>query len=406
MHAPSGPPRNSFQETLSGLQYRPRPAEEVDLFSKACVEQYEEADFHRYGYLFAQVFEPDVLREVALLDGVAYDDLAEVRLRPTPALQRLAGLVDDAADLPTVALVNLAAALISVSRFGPAGRVLAEAGGRAGDPRDVFETAMLEFVIANRCDDAAGSGQAFRRMAGAIRSGVLPPDRTMDACTQAVVWYLKRREVAADEFSWFLSVGRELTRRPDRLDPASVSSWYRGLAMLPAAQREVGATRRYMEYAREAAEQTLSRRPRAYELHLLKTYHESSLKEHMFLTGNFDRAEESGRALIALDPVWAPSYGELAEAYVRFGRTEQAAACYEQAVGAGPPYLGHHLLKAAECRSRAGDPEAALTHYRRLADLAPHNPAVLQAGLDVARTAGHRDTERFASALARLGSGR
>ncbi|MBM0275409.1 tetratricopeptide repeat protein [Micromonospora tarensis] len=236
-------------------------------------------------------------------------------------------------------------------------------------------------------------------MRAAIESRALPPDRVMDACAQGVVWFLKRRELSEADFDWFVATGTALAEQPGLVEPAALSSWYRGVAMIPAAKGEVAATRRYMEHARAAARETITKRPRAYEMHLMKTYHESSLKEHMYLTRDEDRAEESGRALIAIDPAWSPSYGELAEAYVRFGRPGPAAELFETAVRIGPPYVGHHLLQAARCRERAGDHELALAHYLSLVDTAEPSPEVVTAALALARRLSHPAQTRLAAAL-------
>ncbi|MGW8702636.1 hypothetical protein ACWGOK_37940 [Streptomyces eurythermus] len=395
---------NTFQETMLGLEYTDGPDRPADLFSRACIEQYAELRLDRFGYLLAQVFEPNVLREATLLAGLSYDSLADLSHQPTAPVQRLAGLVRDAVDLPVTALVNTAAALISVSRFDPAERLLADAYARAATPRERFEAAMLGFVVTNRRDDGADSPRQFQRMRETAETGEVPEDRVLDACSQAVVWYLKRKELPEVEYEWFRDTGVRLAEARGRLDPGAISSWYRALAMVPAAVGEAETTRRYMEYAWEAAEDTMARRPRAYETHFLKTYYESSLKEHMYLTRDLARAEEAGRALIALDPAWAPSYGELAEVYAAFDRPEQAAELYEQAVKAGPPYVGYHMLRAARCHQKAGATDRALALHRDLARLAPDDEQVLRAGLDLADGLGD-DTSRyhFQAALERLG---
>lgn len=396
--------RNTFQETLLGLEYTPRPDRSVDLFSRACVEQYHELNLTRFGYLFAQVFEPDVLKEVALLEEESYVSLADLSHRPTAATIRLAELVQNAADLPVIGLVNLASALISISRFDLAVRILEQATVRAADPRESFEIAMLEFVVSNRRDNGTASRQAFLRMRKAIEAGSLPYDRVMDACAQAIVWYLKRRELSEADFNWYLATGNALAKAPERLDPGSISSWYRALAMLPASRGEARATRRYMQYAREAAGETFTRRPRAYEMHYMKTYYESSLKEHMYVAPDLEKAEEAGHALITLDPAWAPSYGELAEAYLKFGKPEQAARLYDKAVETGPPYVGHHLSCAAKCYETVGNNERALAHYLTLSELAPQSVSVLLAGLKIARGISHESRGYFQCAIDRLKS--
>lgn len=392
---------NSFQETLLGLEFTQGDDRRPDLFSQACVEQYRAADFHRHGYLFAQVFEPNVLVEVAMLAGVAYEEVADLTHRPTPTMARLAELAAGAVDLSAIELINVAAALISVSRFDAATRLLDLAMERSGRTLETFEAWMLRFVVANRCDDGDGTRQAFEHMRAAIETGAIPPDRVVDASAQAVVWYMKRKALNEADYQWYLATGQALVDTGAGVDPGSISAWYRAVAMVPAAQGDADRTRQYMLRAREAAAETIALRPRAYERHFEKTYLESSLKEHMYVTRDFDRAEEAGLALIALDPVWSPSYAELGDAYLFFGKPKQAAARYRQAVEQGPPYYGYHLQQAAGAASKAGLKEQALDHYLALSDLVPDNPSVLTAGLDLARSVSHPARTHFERLLER-----
>jgi len=397
LHVPSF--GNAFQETLLGLTYSTGAVRSTDMFSRACVEQFHEADWTSYGYLFTQVFEPDVLREAALLAGVNYADAADLTHVPSAEMAHLADMHSRARDLPVVGQVNVAAALISVSRFDAAAQVLQLASARGLSGRDAFEAAMLDFMVANRRDDGVGSPEIFFRLRRTIESGSIPDDRVLHACTQAVVWYLKRREATEADFRWYVATGRALvtSRRP--LSPASLSSWYRGLAMLPAAIGRAETTRTYMQRARETAEETIAQRPRAFEQNLIKTYHESTIKEHLYVTKDFEKAEEADRSLVDLDPAWAPSYAELAEVYQRWKRLEDAADCYEQAAAVGPPYVGLHLLKAGRCRDACGHYDLAIRHYQVLAQLAPANEAILREGLHTAQAARHSAADDFEEAL-------
>jgi tetratricopeptide (TPR) repeat protein len=399
------PQRNTFQETLLALEYEPLQDRPADIFSQACVASYTETDWTRFGYFFTQIFEPGVLREVALLEGVPYESLADLSYQSSATLSHLAELVEKASELSPIELVNLAAALISISRFEAATRLLDSVSGKVASSREKFEVAWLEFLISNRCSRGENSPAAFAKMREAIESGGVPRGRVLDACTQAVVWYLKRREIPEDAFTWWIRIGNGLAKAPEsnRLDMGTVSSWYRGLAMLPAARGKASETRKFMELAREAAEQTIALRPGAYELNTIKTYYESTMKEHMYVTKNFEAAEEAGHALITLDPVWAPSYGELAEVYEFFGRVAQAAEFYERAAEAGPPYWGHHLLRAAKCQVKSGNDEVALSHYLTLAEIAPENASVLQEGLNVARRLSSTSQTQFECKLNQLG---
>ncbi|MBC7272227.1 MAG: tetratricopeptide repeat protein [Streptomyces sp.] len=396
--------RNAFQQTMVGLEcVTDATGQRPDIFSQASVEAFEHTDWKRFGYRFTQVFEPSVLQEVAVLEGVPHDDLVWLRHRPTAAARRLGGLVDGHAELGFVEQVNLASVLINLARHDLAETVLTRAAARADGSRERFEVAWLEFMISNRREDGRTSGPAFAAMRQAITEGGVPPHRTLDACTQAVVWYLKRQEVPAEDFHWSVRVGNAIATRQAGLDSSGLSSWYRGLAMLPAAKGLPQQTRAYMEAARSAAEETVRQQAsRAYELNLLKTYHESALKEHMYVTKDRDRAIEAGRALIDLDPAWSVSYGELAEGYRRFGSPREAAELYDTAARTGPPYVGHHLMMAASCWEQVGEPEAALADYLTLTELVPGNADVLSRGARCARRLSHPASATLHAALERL----
>lgn len=395
------PLRNTFHETLIGLAYSSRTA--VDIYSEACVESFRRADFTEFGYTFTQLFEPDVLREVALFEDVPYEALTSLEHHPTAAVRQLAELVGRMNELDVVALVTLASALISISRYDVASGVLDAARKRAERPRERFEVAWLSFLVANRCTDGADSPAAFAAMRAEIVAGAIPPGRVLDACTQAVVWYLKRREVSEEDFAWAMRTGWELVGRPGQLESGTVSSWFRGIAMLPAAEGSKDTTRDYMRRARDAAEEAVAERPGAFEKNMVKTYYESCLKEQMYLHRDLDAALEAGRALIALDPAWAPSYGEVAEAHEFFGQKERAAELYEQAANAGPPYVGHHLLRAARARAALDQPEAALGHYATLLEISPGNDALREAGGGLLDRVSALSRQRFERAAAPAG---
>lgn len=395
--------KNAFQQTLLGLTFEATDEHPGDLFSRACVDQYMSTDFEYFGFRFSQVFEPDVLREVSILDGISYSSVDSLSWRDTTPISDLAYASEHMAELGVVELVNVAAALISVSRFAVANRVLLEASMRSNSARESFEIAMLQFVTFNRLDDATMVERSFVRMRQAIESDLIPDDRILDACSQAIVWHVKRKVLREQDFSWYLARGRALIDTHQGSNSAGVSSWYRALAMVPAAQGDTTATRQYMTSARDAAESAISAQPDAYEMHLRKTYYESSLKEYMYANRNMSLAEESGRALIALDPVWSPSYGELAEAYSFFKRPGEAVPLYEKAISIGPPYVAHHRLAAAKCHHQLGDPVRALEHYKRLAELAPNSNRVMTEGRDLAEEAGDRSSlDYFSESQRRL----
>jgi hypothetical protein len=395
--------RNCFAETMLGLEYS--ADSDADLFSQACVEGYRFAPSDGFGYPFTQIFEPDVLREVALLEGIPYEDVAELRHRPTEPIRELAGFVDASGDLTVVELVRLASSLVSISRFAVAARVVALARGRATAGRERFELAWLSFLVSNRRDDGSGSPIAFASMRTEIDYGGVPSSRVLDVCTQAVVWFVKRRELPAECFAWAVRTGTALAGGGQPIDIGSLSSWYRGIAMVPAARAAVRSTQRYMRLAERAAQRSVDTSPGALSMNAIKTYHESTLKEHVYVTNDFGAAWAAGQTLIDLDPAWSPSYGELAAACVGFGRLEQAAGLYTQAVRSGPPYVGLHLIGAARARCALGDHETAVSHYGALLSLDRRNPAVREEGRACAKHTGTAAPAEFDTSIAdhRLG---
>lgn len=384
---------NSFHQTMLHLTYE---SVDADLFSRTCVEQYDGRPTDAYGYLFAQVFEASVLNEIATLEGCSLSALERLEIGSGARIDCLRIDTCASSSKTPVQAVNIAAALISISRFKLAERVLSSIDRDRCNDRDMFEIAMLEFVINNRLANTDGMREAFRRMRRVIETAMLPPDRVIDAATQAVVWYIKSAVIDKATFEWFFSLGRSLVS--DGVEAGSESSWYRAVAMIPASRGDKTGTRKLMLCARHAAEKTLNARSRVYELHFLKTYHESALKEHMYVTGDKDAALAEADSLIALDPLWSASYGEKAEVYQRFGDPEAAAICFERAGRCGPPYVGHHFFCAAQAWERVGAAVKALPIYEDLLGLDVTNPSVVVAGLRLARKLCDRSCGRFEAA--------
>jgi hypothetical protein len=384
---------NAFQDILSDFLPAHDPST-ADLFSRAVVETYDAKVWTEWGYQFTQVFEPGVLREVALLGGIDYGALQSLERRSSPALVWLGACIDSPNELSFVEKLNVAFALISVSRFDSAKTLVEYAAPDACSPRDRFELGWAEFLISNRCDDGARSPQAFRRMRAAIDEGVVPRARVLDACTQGIVWRQKRREIPDADYAWCLTTGSAIVGE-GTTGGGAVSSWYRGLAMVPAAKGDASLTHDYMRRAEAAALESYAVRPTAFELNAIKTFYESTIKEHMYVTKNLEGALAAAEKLIALDPNWSPSFGEMADANRHFGRLEEAAALYEHAARMGPPYVGHHLLQAARCRATLNALDEALAHYETLSVMAPDYVIVREEAQPIAERASETARLRY-----------
>lgn len=364
--------QNAFHQTLVGLDLVEVPnATRVDIFSQSAVDAFQSCNWESLGYPLTQIFEPAVLLEIALLEGVSLSSLKSLSHRPTGAIVELYERVRMTDEASVNETLNLAACLATVSRFGLATKVLEGIDGKSMTPRHMFEASWLRFLISNRCDGGLGSTAAFEAMQSAAETGHVSPARLLDACSQAVVWHAKRREIDEAQVRWWLTMGVSLANGERELPAATLSAWYRGVAMVPSASGSASETRRYMELAKDHAVEAADSQGRTGDLNAMKTYFESSIKEHMYVSGDLDEAERAGRDLIALDPAWSISYSELADVLECRGDLAGAAELCENAVAIGPPYVSVHLRRAGMLWGRSGNGERAFECYRELLDFLP-----------------------------------
>jgi tetratricopeptide (TPR) repeat protein len=344
--------RNAFYHMLSSM--RIVDGLPMDLYSRATIEEICGHSFGHYGFRLSQVFEPAVLREVAWLGAGSPGEPATFDPAPDSPARFLCERLERLPELPCVEQVNLASALVALSRFAMAERVLDAAAGTSETVRDRFEVETLRFVIENRLGRTEAMTRCYGALRGLIESGQVPDIRALDAAAQAVVWQMKKGFLPDAEWGFFLALGHRLAASSE-IGGGSRSSWHRAVAMIPAREKDSRGTSREMDCARAAAEETPRTNEFAYERHFMKTYHESALKQHMYVTGDETLAQEAGRALIQLDPAWPLSYAELAEAQLHFGHVYSAARLFEKAGLMGPPYAAMNLYRAADAYRRAGD---------------------------------------------------
>lgn len=403
-------PRNAFHQVMVNMEYEASPDMKVDLHSNTCMEQFALRPTDRYGYKFVQVFEPSVLNELALLEGCCLSDLEQLAIGKNAALNQLRKEIAEIGAKSVLEAVNLASVLISISRFSLALRIIDDIPTEKLTTRDRFEIAMLHFVIQNRHGNPSGMEKTLAAMKSCSEAGGVPDGRILNAACQAVVWYMKSKAISKELFNWYVTQGVKLAKRthsesPEYIDSASLSAWYRAVAMVPAAKGDGLQTRDYMKKAKATAITAIECSKNVYEQHLLKAYYESTMKEYMYVAKDFKKAEEIATALIELDPVWSISYGELADVYQKFGHLYKAAELYEKAGRMGPPYVGHHLFSAAMLWEQLGKPERALSICLTLFQLSPDNPSVVTAALKLGKKLQDRSLGHFEAAYHQLRSG-
>jgi tetratricopeptide (TPR) repeat protein len=370
---------NNFQRCLlNGSVDSNRP---IDLFSNATLSALKSTTPGPTPHLFTQIFEPGVLQECAILANADYDTVRGLDNLDSGPLCAVRVLYENRMDLTSVEAISTASSLVAVSRFDMATTILDDSKRLFGDNRLLFEADWLRFLITNRCHDGKESGRYLCSMRAQVEKGMIPVSRQLDLCTQVVVWYLKRNEVDKSTFGWALEHGdRVLQTKNDMIDIGTESSWYRGVAMVPAKDGDAAETRRLMQRAHNLAERGVGCNETDYgALNNLKTYWESTLKEHMFVTRDREAALAAASSLIDLDPAWSPSYAERADMLRHFGDIAGALNSYRKAVAIGPPYYGYHLKQVADCSEELGDLRTALEIHRKLADLAPHDRAIAKA---------------------------
>lgn len=82
-------PRNAFHQVMVNMEYEANPDMKADLYSNTCVEQFALRPTEHYGYKFAQVFEPSILNELALLEGCRLSELEQLVIGQTATLDQL-----------------------------------------------------------------------------------------------------------------------------------------------------------------------------------------------------------------------------------------------------------------------------------------------------------------------------
>ena len=371
----------------------------MDLFSQASIQEFLCHPFDQRGYRFTQVFEPYVLQEIARIEKVSRVDLEYFRIGDGEIVNQIRERLAAWDKLNTVQALNLVSILMNFSRFSLSLELLNGLKPRIDNTRDHFEHAMLLFIIHNRLGDKVKMREDLLEMKALIETNEVPSERALDAAVQAVVWYFKDKVLSDEEYGWFESLGTRICSPNSTVRETSQSSWYRAIAMAPAADNDAEKTQLYMDLAKAKAEDSIKDLNSPYEMHLLKTYYESTIKQHMYLTRDLELAEINAKALIKLDPNWSPSYGAFAQIEGHFGKPYIAAKLYLKAAEIGAPYIGHHYFNAAQSFEKAEDYASAMELYEMLFSAFPEEHSVVVAGYKLSSWLGGSMKGEFAKAL-------
>lgn len=391
---------NAFSDVLLDFSVSAQNSSTENIFTKAFCQALAEINDESPTFPMGQVFEKGVLKEISFLTSRSYTDVVArcFPLQKTQPEQLIAGEISSTQGSENSEIQH-AGALINVSRFELAKTKIAKVRQRKLSPIQSYETQILRFIISNRFEGGLNSNDIFANLRTIVKSQSIPATKVVEAAALAVVWHLKTGEIRNDLAEWFTATAKTLLDRDPGVSPEARSSWYRAYAMVPAATKDISATRDAMESAKRFAYEAIQARGPAYAANYLKTYYESSIKEHLYVSGDIDQALDAACKLVELDPEWSESWAELGEVYEKRGEIEAAEKAYARAMSLGAPYYLVHVYQHACCLLQIDQVEEGLASMVDLSELDPTNRSAVVVGFKYAQKHNSRHKDFFANKL-------
>lgn len=350
-----------------------------------------EQNFDEVPYRVPQLLEPSALLEVAQKYGIGADELEYLSYAPRGPVSKLKWLVDMLDWAPPVQRLSIAQCLAATCRYRYAHEVLEKVPYARLFPDQRVTYHLTRFAIQNRLEITTSHQEDFKALQALIQSSEVPPARVLDICSQAIVWKLKGNAIGDELNLWFIGAGeaaaKPIATSSEPMDLVSLSSFYRGLAMVPAAQGDVSKTRQYMQLAEHYADAVIAS-PKGSSIparEARKTVYESTLKEMLYVAGDVEQARQVAEALIEYDPYWTISYHEAAEVEMQDGEWQRAAERFEQACEIGFPRQTYSQYMIGACNQKLGKFDEALHAFKNTLVLDATNLSAGIAGYTVAR---------------------
>ncbi|MDR6676244.1 tetratricopeptide repeat protein [Pseudomonas oryzihabitans] len=350
-----------------------------------------EQNFDEVPYRVPQLLEPSALREVAQRYSIKASDL-EFFCYPTAGpMAKVKWLADMLEWAPPVQRLSLAQCLAASCRYRFANQVLAKIPYDSLFPDQRITYHLTRFAIQNRLEITESHQEDFSALKILLQSYQLPSAKVLDVCSQAIVWKLKGNAIGDDLNKWFIETGeaaaRQIAKSREPADLVSLSSFYRGFSMLPAARGDVLATRKYMLLAENYAEMVIGgdKRESIPAREARKTVYESKLKEMLYIARDVEKARCVAKELINFDPHWSISYHEAAEVEMEDGEWQRALRLFQQAYDIGFPRHTYSQYMIGACDQQLGNFDKALASFEKTLLLDSTNISAGIAGYNVAR---------------------
>ncbi|RON79779.1 lipopolysaccharide assembly protein LapB [Pseudomonas fluorescens] len=377
---------NSFYKMMTGVALPDALDKSESILNRACSWSYTTANFDESGYRYVQIFEPGVLSEVKAIKQSMKQDSNTAALERSGVghIATLDWLKENLQHASSIQRLNLATAYASFCRVSEAANVIETLQDmpRTSDGDLQFEYLMLKFVVSNRLQDRASVRIVMQQLLAMANSGKMTPVQIIEVSSQTTVWFHKTGEIEKDVYEWFFKKSNDIVRNPKSQIPDGIkSSWYRAVAMIPAEKGNLDATRELMGRAKDYARKANAEITNPYLLNELKTYYESSVKEHLYVSKDFEKAEAAGLALLKLDPAWSPNWAEVAQVYMELKHYDMARQLLNKAIQLGPPYVLYFHYLLAECECQSGDIDGGLQRYRNIVEVDGSNRSSALSGL-------------------------
>ncbi|SDW44512.1 hypothetical protein SAMN05444487_103168 [Marininema mesophilum] len=390
---------------LSAILHVREVDQQSNIWTKSVCRSLESQDFNRVPYHLGQLLEPSVLHEVSHVTRISNHHLTNLGYESEGPMKSIQDRITQRSDASPVEKLNLVYCLVSLSRFELAMHILSSLHPNQLRHEDKIYLYFIQFLIKNRLSQPFQSD--FMAMKVLLEENSLPDLIRLKVSTQAIVWEMKQRALGEELFNWYVDQGLDTCKRLKEKEGLSeqlgLSSFYRAYAMVPAAKQLVKETREEMEHALHFANiaKPTNRLEECRKLDAMKTCFESELKEHLYLSKDYEQAERAGFDLIQTDPHWSISYHEMAEVYMKLNKIEEALSMFRKSAEVGLPRITFTHFMMGYCLGELNREEEAIGEFIRTLEIDASNISAGINGYNLAKKIGHHREDTFKSHLTR-----
>ncbi|OGT54026.1 MAG: hypothetical protein A3F17_07510 [Gammaproteobacteria bacterium RIFCSPHIGHO2_12_FULL_41_15] len=391
-----------FLRLLLHLQYTPEMASNWEKF---CYYSFlsQPATVDRIPYTIGHLLEPGLVDELALLTHVPAHELEFLNYETQGPISVLKDMLTNTEKLNEIQKINLCLALNSLARYVAAKEVF--------DLINInnlkFQEKFYYYNIQLLFNDVIGSintENTFFNLKNILEINSVPEEEIVTTCASVILYGNKGAHIIKNNlFEWFIDSAKKYVKtienNADFHSLSLLSGFYRVYAM--TLSNNLQATRQSMQLALNYAMQLQPSNllEEAVKTYYIRTNYQSTLKEHMFLTHDYEKAEEAIIRLIEVDKNFSVSYIEAAEFYLHRKQYEKALEYYQRANIIGPPRYIYSQFMLGFCYEQLNDYDQAINQYQQTLLLDPSNVSSAVNGYLLAKKQHHNTLSYFKSLL-------